>query len=145
MPDPAAFIEGKRFTDERGYLQSINDFSFKDVCRFYQISNRDTAIIRAWQGHKIEHKYFYVAVGSFVIAWVKVDDFDNPSPTLQPGHIILSADKPGILSVPPGYANGIKSLSPDSILIIYSNLDLKQSEQDRWSYDSSLWMDWSKI
>lgn len=145
MPEEVSFIEGERFTDARGSLHCVNDFSFNSICRFYQIRHSDTAVIRAWQGHKIEHKYFYVPEGSFVIAWVEVDDFYNPSPGLLAKYAILSADKPGILSVPPGFANGIKALAPGSLLTVYSNIDLVQSEQDRWAYDSSLWIDWSKF
>lgn len=145
MPDKVEFIAGKLFTDQRGTLQCVNDFDFKNICRFYQLQHTDTGVIRAWQGHQKEHKYFYVAAGSFIIGWVKIDDFNNPSGSLVAEHAVLSADKPGILSVPPGFANGIKALAPQSRLIVYSNLDLKQSEQDRWSYDSSLWMDWTKF
>jgi dTDP-4-dehydrorhamnose 3,5-epimerase-like enzyme len=145
MPEGVVFIDGKRFTDARGNLDAVNDFSFEGICRFYQIRHSSPAVIRAWQGHKMEHKYFYVAEGSFVIAWVKVDNFDNPSPGLVCNHAVLSADQPGVLSIPAGFANGIKALSPESILTVYSNLDLRESEQDRWSYDSSLWMDWSKF
>ena len=95
------------------------------------------------QGHQIEHKFFYVAKGSFILAWVKIDDWDNPSPNLASDYRIFTAINPTILSVPPGYANGIKACEKDSLLIIYSNLTLEQSTADRWSYDSTLWLNWN--
>jgi dTDP-4-dehydrorhamnose 3,5-epimerase len=137
-------IEGGSFADARGSLLFVNDFNFKSVKRFYQIVHPDTSIVRAWQGHKIEHKYFYVAQGSFVIATVRVDDFTNPSSTLQANETILTTEKPAILSVPPGFANGIKALSPKSILMVYSNLTLVESEQDSYRFDSSLRLNWDK-
>jgi dTDP-4-dehydrorhamnose 3,5-epimerase len=137
-------IEGGSFADARGSLLFVNDFNFKSVKRFYQIVHPDTSIVRAWQGHKIEHKYFYVAQGSFVIATVRIDDFTNPSLTLQAKETILTTEKPAILSVPPGFANGIKALSSNSILMVYSNLTLIESEHDGYRFDSSLWLNWEK-
>jgi dTDP-4-dehydrorhamnose 3,5-epimerase len=137
-------IEGGSFTDARGSLLFVNNFDFKSVKRFYQIVHPDTRVVRAWQGHKIEHKYFYVAQGSFVIATVRIDDFTNPSPTLLARETILTTEVPAILSVPPGFANGIKALSSNSILVVYSNLTLIESEQDGYRFDSSLWLNWDK-
>lgn len=138
-------IKGGFFTDERGSLHFVNDFGFSNVKRFYQITHNNTSIVRAWQGHKIEHKYFYTVKGVFLIAWVPIDDWDNPSSSLIVKHEILASENPSILSIPAGYANGIKALSKGSILTVYSNLNLEQSEKDRWSFDSSLWLDWSKF
>lgn len=128
----------------RGSLLFVNNFDFKSVKRFYQIVHPDISVVRAWQGHKIEHKYFFVAQGSFVIATVGVDDFSNPSLTLQVKETILTTGNPAILSVPPGFANGIKALSSNSILMVYSNLTLIESRQDEYRFDPSLWLNWHK-
>lgn len=145
MPKKIELINGGSFTDSRGTLQFVNDFTFKEVKRFYQIIHTDTNVIRAWQGHKIEHKFFYAAAGSFLIACVEIDNWEQPSLNLDAKQIVLTSQKPAVLSVPPGYANGIKALTPHSILTVYSNLTLAQSKEDRWSFDCSLWFDWSKI
>lgn len=137
-------IKGGSFTDSRGSLLFVNDFDFQSVKRFYQVVHPYTTTIRAWQGHKVEHKYFYVAQGSFVIATVCIDNFIHPSTTLLATETILTAEVPTILSVPPGFANGIKALSPNSILMVYSNLSLMESELDRYSFDCSLWVNWYK-
>ncbi len=142
MPE-VNIIEGGFFTDARGSLAFVNAFDFKDVKRFYTVIQNDCSVIRAWQGHKIEKKYFYVTHGSFLLAWVSIDNWDSPSLTLKASSVVLSAHKPQVLSVPAGYANGIKALIPGSVLTVYSNLDLQESEKDRWSFDQSLWFDWS--
>jgi dTDP-4-dehydrorhamnose 3,5-epimerase-like enzyme len=138
-------IKGGSFSDERGMLQFVNDFDFQGVKRFYQLIHHDTEVVRAWQGHKLEHKWFYVAQGSFVMAWLQPDNWDSPSATLHANSAILTSVAPSILSIPPGYVNGIKALEKHSILIVFSNFTVKQSSGDRWSFDANLWMDWSKF
>ena len=138
-------IKGASFTDHRGTLQFVNDFTFPDVKRFYQLLHPDTAVIRAWQGHQVEQKYFYAVKGDFVLAWVKIDNWGTPSPELKASHIILRENEPAVLSVPPGYANGIKALTPGAILMVYSNLDLQESAADRWSFPQDQWFNWQEI
>ena len=103
-------IKGGRFTDHRGSIDFVNDFHFEGVKRFYFIENVDTSIIRAWQGHRAEKKFFYAIQGSFLMAWVKIDNWDSPSPNLQAETAILKSSEPGILIIPPGYANGLRAL-----------------------------------
>ncbi|WP_436488123.1 WxcM-like domain-containing protein [Chitinophaga sp. ARDCPP14] len=135
-------IKGASFTDHRGTLKFVNDFSFPDVKRFYQMLHHDVSVVRAWQGHRVEQKYFYVVKGAFVLAWVKIDDWDKPSPGLKADHVILNEDEPVVLSVPAGYANGIKALIPGSVLMVYSDLTLEESAADRWSFPEDQWFDW---
>jgi dTDP-4-dehydrorhamnose 3,5-epimerase len=135
--------KGGVHSDNRGTLSFVNEFDFSGVCRFYQIVHPAIDVVRAWQGHKVEHKYFYVASGSFRIAWLEIDDWSSPSGGLVPQQIVLTADEPCVLSIPPGYANGMKAIEEGSILLVFSNLTVEQSEQDRWSFDPGLWMDWS--
>lgn len=136
---------GGKVSDNRGSLKFINDFDFKNIRRFYQITHDDMWVIRAWQGHKLEYKYFYVSFGKFIIAWVPIDNWESPSINLKPSYNIFNSEEPQILAVPPGYANGFKALTKGSIITIYSNFDLIQSENDRWSFSSSLWLDWAQF
>lgn len=138
-------IKGGSFKDERGTVSFINDFTFYGVKRFYQINNANTDLVRAWQGHQVEHKYFYVSTGSFVIAWVKIDDWQSPSVTLEGAHATLRANEPVILSIPPGYANGILALEKDASLIIFSDQTVASSTNDRWIYDQKLWFNWQQF
>ena len=138
-------IEAKSFSDHRGGIIFANDFDMSEVKRFYNIIQNDIDIIRAWQGHQVETKYFFVEKGSFVISWVLIDNWENPATNLKPEYTILNAADPKILIIPPGFANGLKALQKNSILKIFSNLTLKESENDRWTFDSSLWLNWQNF
>jgi len=137
-------ISGDHFTDARGTVSFVNAFRFPDIKRFYTIHHPDTDIIRAWQGHKIESKYFYVTQGSFLIAYVLIDSWDNPSESLLAQTIVLDAEQPAILCIPPGYANGIKALAANATLLSFSDLDIDAAKTDNWRFDQNLWLDWSK-
>ena|ERR1700748_1449323 len=144
MQQSVQLIEGGNFTDARGTLGFVNDFNFTGVKRFYTILHPDKSVVRAWQGHKLEHKYFFVTRGKFLIACVLVDNWENPSAALKVETWTLTADRPAILSIPPGYANGIKALEDHATLISFSDADIETGNQDNWRFDSSLWLDWSK-
>jgi dTDP-4-dehydrorhamnose 3,5-epimerase len=137
-------INGGIHTDERGTLLHVNDFDFSGIKRFYQVENSSTQMVRAWQGHRIESKHFFVGQGAFLIAAVKIDDWENPSADLKAEHFVLKASAPQILYIPPGYANGVKALEEHSILTIFSNLSLEQSANDTYRFDASLWFKWKE-
>ena len=133
-------IEGGNFSDHRGTLSYVNDFSFKDIERFYIISNSDTHPVRAWQGHKLDAKNFYCLSGSFRIHYVKIDIWENPSKDLAIETVILTVSESKILHIPAGYANAIESLGPDSKLISFSTLPLSNVSEDDVRYDANYWM-----
>ena len=133
-------IEGGNFSDNRGTLSYVNDFSFKDIERFYIISNSDTHPVRAWQGHKLDAKNFYCLSGSFRIHYVKIDNWENPSKDLAIETVILTVSESKILHIPAGYANAIESLEPDSKLISFSTLPLSNVSEDDVRYDANYWM-----
>ena len=141
MSEQPTIIKGGFFSDKRGSMRFVNDFHFDDVKRFYFIKHPDTSIIRAWQGHQFEKKYFYPVSGSFVVAWVKIDDFENPSKDLIPEYHILSADKSEIISIPKGYANGLKALEPNSEIMVLSNMDLEQSVNEKIRFPANWWLE----
>jgi len=60
-------ITGNSHTDTRGTLYYNNDFDASEIKRVYVIENATTDIIRAWQGHKIEQRWFSAIKGSFKI------------------------------------------------------------------------------
>lgn len=138
-------IEGGISTDGRGTISFVNDFKFADVCRFYTIEHHETNIIRAWQGHRIEKKYFYVTQGSFVVAWVKIDKWESPSTDLRAEFVVLSSSKSQLLIIPAGYANGIKALEDNSKIVIFSDMTVEESIKEKIRYDSNLWLDWNNI
>ena len=135
-------IEGGISVDYRGRISHVNDLDMSEVERFYIIHQNDTSIIRAWHGHQHEKKWFYTVKGSFTTAFVKIDDWENPSPDLKPEVFHLSAAESRVLYIPEGYANGIKAEEPDSILMVFSNKVLSEAIHDSWRYDSIMWMNW---
>ncbi len=132
-------ISGGIHKDDRGKISFVNDFDFQGIKRFYCLSDSTIHLKRAWQGHKIEEKYFFVTKGSFVIDAVKINDWINPSKNLVPQQFLLNDKKSEILFLPAGYANGITALEVNSSLIIYSNLKLEESIKDTFRFDASLW------
>lgn len=137
-----AIIAGDKHIDNRGRVNFVNDFDMHMIRRMYSIENLDASVIRAWQGHKIENKWFYVAKGSFEVKVLEIDNFENPSSDLICQSFILSSDVPAVLHVPEGCANGFRSLNDNSVLMVYSNLTLAQSKSDDYRYPINQWNVW---
>lgn len=135
-------IAGGIHHDVRGTLAHVNHFDMSRVKRFYTIEHPDTTIIRAWQGHKAEEKWFYVTKGVFRVRLVKIDNWDKPAENLQATEFLLAADDSKVLHIPGGYANGFRGLQPDSKLIVFSNFTVEQSAGDNFRYATDLWGDW---
>ncbi|WP_320113091.1 dTDP-4-dehydrorhamnose 3,5-epimerase family protein [Draconibacterium orientale] len=138
-------IAGGTFTDHRGILSYVNDFNLTSIKRFYTITHPDKNVVRAWQGHQEEHKYFHVVKGSFIVAWVEIDNFNSPSPNLKANYKVLKASENNVLSVPPGYANGLKAIEPNAQIMVFSDYALNESLDDKIRFDKDLWLDWSQF
>ncbi len=132
-------IAGDIFKDYRGDLIHFNEFDFKDVCRYYIIHHTETDVIRGWHGHQFEKKWFQVLRGSFVLSFVKPDDWENPSKNLEPEIFYLSADEPTLLCLPEGYANCVRATQPDSLLLVYSGKPIEEAKLDSWRWEPSMW------
>lgn len=137
-------IDGGSHTDARGTFFFVNDFDMTPVKRLYYIRHADTSVIRAWQGHRHENKYFLCLRGSFLVCGVKIDNFENPSRELKAEPFILRASEPTILHIPSGYANGMKALQEDSLLQVFSDKTMAQAANDLVRFDPQLWLDWKK-
>ena len=132
-------IEGGNFSDYRGTISFVNDFSFKDIERFYIISNSNENPVRAWQGHKLDSKNFYCLNGSFKIHFVKIDNWENPSKDLNIETIFVKASESKIVHIPAGYANAIEALETNSKLLSFSTLPLTNVGDDDVRYNSDYW------
>jgi dTDP-4-dehydrorhamnose 3,5-epimerase len=108
----------------------------------YIIENSCGNPVRAWQGHKIEKKWFFVIDGKFEIFLVKIDNWDNPGKDLDILSFELDSSREQVLYVPGGYANGIKSLTEGSRLLIYSDQDVMTSKKDDYRFDKDTWGNW---
>ena len=137
-------IEGGLFTDHRGEMCFVNDFKVDETIRFYTIKHPDISVIRAWQGHQFEQKYFFPLSGSFLIAWVTIDDFENPSNDLQANYTILNANSPAVLHIPNGHANGLKALTANAMVGVFSDFDLQESIREKHRYAPDKWFNWHR-
>ncbi len=142
MPNKPVCISGGIYKDSRGILQYVNEEPPGNYRRFYIISHPDTNIVRAWQGHKIEQKSFFVIKGNFVIAVVQPLDFDKPSVSERPEIFAMSQKDNLFLKVPGGCYTGIKATSPDSALLVLSSLTLEQSKKDEYRLPPDTWIGW---
>jgi dTDP-4-dehydrorhamnose 3,5-epimerase len=138
-------LEGGIHVDERGELVYNNNFDLSSVKRMYIIRHKDVSVIRAWQGHRQEHKYFKCIKGSFVVAWKKIDDFSKPNNDKDAEYIILKETVNNVLSIPLGYANGLKALIPGSEIMVFSDHALGASLDDKIRFDKNLWLDWNQF
>ncbi len=135
-------IEGGCFIDERGEVQFVNDFDMTLIKRFYLISHSNTHTVRAWQGHKIENRWFYCIQGSFDIRLVKINSWDHPDDNLPVEKFVLDSSKPKVLRIQSGYVNGIKALKEDSKLIVFSDYKLGDNINDEVRFDKKRWTNW---
>lgn len=138
-------IEGEIFKDHRGQISSLNSFHFEDIRRAYIIHHPDEGIVRGWHAHQNERKWFYCLKGNFSVALIKIDNWQSPSKKLIPEIFHLSEEKSRLVCVPAGYANCLKTYTPNSIMLVLSDKILEDALKDSWRYDSSMWVDWSKI
>lgn len=132
-------IQGGNFSDQRGTVSYVNDFSFNNIERFYIITNSDENPIRAWQGHKLDSKNFYCVSGSFKIHFVKIDNWENPSKDLTIETVEVSEFDSKIVYIPAGYANAVESLEKNSKLISFSTLPLSNVKEDDTRYPADYW------
>jgi dTDP-4-dehydrorhamnose 3,5-epimerase-like enzyme len=138
-------IKGTTFSDHRGSLSFINNFDMKSIRRFYTIRHYNTNIIRAWQGHKFEVKYFHPIQGSFKIGIIIPDNWSNPSKNLKIETIIISSKEVQILHVKGGCISGFKALEQDSAMMVYSDKTLEQSENDDFRWELQYFEEYEKL
>jgi dTDP-4-dehydrorhamnose 3,5-epimerase-like enzyme len=134
-------IKGDLAVDDRGSVRFVNDFDFKNVKRFYQVENHRQGFIRAWHGHLKEAKYVYVVSGT---AWIAVAPLWDANGETQINakdgkKFVLSAKKPQVLYIPPGYANGFKNLEDNTNILFFSTSTLEESKGDDIRFNYDMW------
>lgn len=135
----ARLIKGGIHIDNRGQISFVNDFKFDSIERFYIICNSSEQPLRAWQGHKIDNKFFYCAHGKVRIHFVKIDNWDSPSRDLKVESVILTTSESNILHIPEGYANGIEFIDENSKILCFTTLPLTNVHDDAVRYPSDYW------
>lgn len=130
-----AIIKGNVHTDFRGSLYYNNEFDASPVKRVYFIQNKDTETVRAWQGHRIEQRWFSAVQGSFEIKLIQVDDWESPSKDLIVHTFILNAAQLDVLHIPQGYISSIQTLDSESKLLVMADYSLGEIK-DEYRFDA---------
>ena len=130
----AHLIEGNIFRDKRGLLKYNNEFDLSEIKRLYIIQNDNKNIIRGWQGHKIEQRWFTSILGIFKINLIQIDNWEKPSQSLIYKSYILDSEKLCVLHVPPGFVSSIQSLTIPSKLLVFADYRLNEIN-DNYRYD----------
>lgn len=115
-------IEGNLHKDKRGSVRFVNNFDMSQVFRMYCIEPK-LGVIRAWQGHKKETKWFYAAKGSLLVKTVEMVSFDR-----EEYHLKDTESK--VLEINGGHYNGFEALEEGSVLMIFSDFGLEESKED---------------
>jgi dTDP-4-dehydrorhamnose 3,5-epimerase len=136
-------LDGGLAVDDRGQVSFVNGFNFKDVKRFYMVSNHAQGFVRAWHAHKKEAKYVLVVKGAALVGAVSIDDWDKPAKDTEVKRFVLSEKKPVVLYIPAGHANGFMSLTEDAQIMFFSTSTLEDSLGDDFRYDARYWDIWS--
>lgn len=126
--------KGGSHTDTRGTLFYNNDFDASQIKRVYVIENATTDIIRAWQGHKIEQRWFSAIKGSFKIQLIEIDNWENPNKNIEMLTFIINTEKLDVLHIPKGYVSSIQSLEKGSKLLVMAD-HLLGEIKDEYRYE----------
>jgi dTDP-4-dehydrorhamnose 3,5-epimerase-like enzyme len=144
-PTEPKLLNGDLAVDDRGQVAFVNDFDFAGVKRFYTVTNHRQNFVRAWHAHRREAKYVTVLRGAALVGAVPIDDWDHPSKNAPVARHVLSVNKPSVLFIPAGYANGFMSLTDDALLVFFSTSTLEESLGDDVRYDARYWDIWDAI
>lgn len=137
-------ISGASFKDHRGQLDFFNDFDMKSIKRFYCIEHSDTNTVRAWRGHRIEKRWFYVTAGTFKIQLIKIDDWVNPNPSLGRITFTLDSQSNHVLCIPEGYAHGLQAMEANSRLMVFADSSIEEVENDNYLFSNDYFGDWNR-
>jgi len=129
-------INGGSYSDNRGDVTFNNDFDMSSIKRIYSIKNVNTSLVRAWQGHAIERRWFSVVKGSFEIKLIKIDNWENPTKSLEVFSRIINDENFDVLCVPGGYVSSIKALEKNSKLLLMSDYRLGDIK-DEYKFDTN--------
>jgi dTDP-4-dehydrorhamnose 3,5-epimerase-like enzyme len=136
---------GDLAVDDRGSVAFVNEASLDGFVRFYLVRNNVRYFVRAWHGHKRERKMVSVLSGAALICCVKVDDWTNPSTDVPVYRFVLSAEKPAVVSIPPGFVNGSMSLKDETAICYFSDATLDDTRSDDFRYPARLWDPWQVV
>ena len=115
-------VEGEIFRDARGQISSLNNFHFPGVERCYIIHHPDKSVVRGWNGHQFEKKWFYCIKGAFTLGLVEIDNWNKPSLDLKAEIYELSESESKIICVPEGYNRYKKQIRQYIHILVFSDI-----------------------
>jgi dTDP-4-dehydrorhamnose 3,5-epimerase len=125
------FIGGGLSVDDRGVVMYCNDFFFRGIKRFYVLTNYKVGYVRAWHGHKKEAKFVMVTRGSAIVCCAPLSAFSKlEGEKVKLFRFVLSDRQPGVLYIPPGYANGHMVLVEPTDVVHFSTMTLDECKGD---------------
>lgn len=139
---PPELVSGGVAVDDRGRLGYVEGVCMDGVRRLYVVSNHRSGHVRAWHGHKNETKLVMVVAGAAIVAAVEVDDWEHPSRDLEVHRWVLSEDRLAVLRIPPGWANGFRTLTPGARVMFWSSSTLEESSSDDFRWHARYWDAW---
>jgi dTDP-4-dehydrorhamnose 3,5-epimerase len=145
VSDGPKLIKGGAAADDRGRLSFVNDLDITDCKRAYFVENFAQGTVRAWHAHRNERKWVMAVAGAALVACVKIDDWDDPSPDAEVHRYTLDASIPSALEVPAGYANGAMSLLPGTKLMYLSDATLEETMADDVRFEARHWDPWGIV
>jgi len=135
-------IAGGSAADDRGRLYFANEFDLAECRRMYIVENFAVGTVRAWHAHRHERKWVMAVAGAALACCVPIDDWDSPATDARVFRFTLDADRPSVLAVPAGYANGAMSLLEGTKLAYFSDASLEDSLDDDVRYPARYWDPW---
>lgn len=135
-------ILGGSHKDDRGQLDFYNNLDMSAIKRIYFTTHFSEETIRAWQGHKIESRWFNCVKGSFTVKLIGIDNWENPSANLEINTYTLNENTQQILYIPKGFVNGFRANEANSKLMIMSNYGFQEIEDDQVRFDQNKWATW---
>ena len=133
------FIKGSSYKDNRGSLNYNNYFDASVINRMYVIEN-NLGFTRRWQGHKIEQRWFSAMKGDFEIQLIKVDNWETPNKKLEKLTFKLTEETLDFLHIPAGYITSIKSFNKGDKLLVMSDYNLGEVNDD-YKYSSDYFVE----
>ena len=129
-------ISGNCHQDERGELFYNNDFDTSCIKRMYVIENHSVDFVRAWQGHKVEQRWFSAIQGCFKIQLIAIDNWEKPTENSTKLEYFLESASLDVLHIPAGYVSSIQALEKKSKLVVMSDYHLGEiNDEFRYTRD----------
>ena len=117
-------ISGNCHKDQRGQLFYNNDFDTTCIKRMYVIENHSIDFVRAWQGHKVEQRWFSAIQGCFKIQLIAIDNWEKPTENSTKLEYFLESASLDVLHIPAGYVSSIQALEKKSKLVVMADYHL---------------------